>query len=171
MEGENSVSKSTVVYVLYIEHVCGMCVLWTDVIICDCHKGAKFDDINCWSAEMFCELLLPFWRVIAHLWHGTHWWPNEFKKMFSFVVMSLLGTGTSVGIMIMKFRSCFCIGPVQWNLNALRPRCAYVCQKTRPSLAQIMACCLIGAKPLSEPMLTYCQFDHREKIMWNRDQK
>ena len=27
----------------------------------------------------------------------------------------------------------------------------------RPALVQIMACCLFGAKPLSQPMLAYCQ--------------
>ena len=29
----------------------------------------------------------------------------------------------------------------------------------KPSLAQIMACRLVGAKPLSELMLEYCQLD------------
>ena len=29
-------------------------------------------------------------------------------------------------------------------------------QLTTPSLVQIMACRLLGAKPLSEPMLAYC---------------
>ena len=32
----------------------------------------------------------------------------------------------------------------------------YMCQQSRPSLVQIMACRLFGAKPLSEPMLAYC---------------
>ena len=32
----------------------------------------------------------------------------------------------------------------------------YKHQYTRPSLVQIMACCLFGAKPLSTPMLAYC---------------
>ena len=36
--------------------------------------------------------------------------------------------------------------------------------KTSPSLVQIMACRLIGAKPLSEPMLDYCQLDPCEYI-------
>ena len=33
----------------------------------------------------------------------------------------------------------------------------YVCQWTGLALVQILACRLDGAKPLSEPMLTYCQ--------------
>ena len=48
-------------------------------------------------------------------------------------------------------------------VNLLRPRVAYMRQWPRPSLVQIMACRLLGAKPLSEPMLTYCQLDHKEQ--------
>ena len=40
--------------------------------------------------------------------------------------------------------------------NPLRPRDAYMRHQTCPSLVQIMACRLVGAKPLSEPMLEYC---------------
>ena len=32
-----------------------------------------------------------------------------------------------------------------------------MCQQPGPSLIQIMACRLFGAKPLSKPMLPYCQ--------------
>ena len=39
------------------------------------------------------------------------------------------------------------------SLNSLRPGDTYMCQWTRPSLLQIMACHLISAKPLSETML------------------
>ena len=42
-------------------------------------------------------------------------------------------------------------GPL-W-LNSMRPSDASV---NWSSLLQIMACCLVGAKPLSEPMLKYC---------------
>ena len=41
--------------------------------------------------------------------------------------------------------------------NSLRPSDAYMRHQPRPSLVQIMACCLIVAKPLPEPMLVYCQ--------------
>ena len=46
-----------------------------------------------------------------------------------------------------------------WCVNSLRPRDAYMHHQTRPSLVQIMACHLFGAKPLSKPMLHYCQMD------------
>ena len=39
------------------------------------------------------------------------------------------------------------------NVNSLMPSDAYMRQWNRPSLVQIMACSLLGAKPLSEPTL------------------
>ena len=33
-----------------------------------------------------------------------------------------------------------------------------------------MACCLVGAKPLSAPMLEHYQFDPWNKIQWNINQ-
>ena len=47
--------------------------------------------------------------------------------------------------------------------NPLRPSDAYMRQWTRPSLIQIMACRLTGAKPLSEPMPEYCLLDPWEQ--------
>ena len=41
-------------------------------------------------------------------------------------------------------------------INSLRSSDAYMRHWTGPSLVQIMACHLFGAKPLSEPMLEYC---------------
>ena len=41
---------------------------------------------------------------------------------------------------------------------------AFIGQKSRSSLAQIMACCLFSTKPLSEPMLVYFYPNPREQI-------
>ena len=49
-------------------------------------------------------------------------------------------------------------------INSLRPSGAFMRQQIMPSLGQIMACRLIGAKPLSEPMLSYCQLGFKEYI-------
>ena len=40
----------------------------------------------------------------------------------------------------------------------------YIPQQTGSSLIQVIACCLSGTKPLTEPMLTYCQMDFNEKL-------
>ena len=37
----------------------------------------------------------------------------------------------------------------------------HICVGKIQSLVQIMACRLFGAKPSSEPVLTYCHLDHR----------
>ena len=45
----------------------------------------------------------------------------------------------------------------RWNpVNSMRLTDAYMSLGARPSLDQIMACRLVGTKPLSEPMLEYC---------------
>ena len=54
-----------------------------------------------------------------------------------------------------------------WNLkslDSLRPSDAYMHQYNRSTLVHIMANRLFGAKPLSEPMLPYCQLDPKEHI-------
>ena len=49
-------------------------------------------------------------------------------------------------------------------INSLMPNDAYMPQCNIPTLVQIMACRLFGTKPLSEPMLTYCQLGPEEHI-------
>ena len=48
--------------------------------------------------------------------------------------------------------------------NQLRPCDAYMRQYNIPTLLQMMACRLFGAKPLSESLLPYCQRDRKEHI-------
>ena len=50
-----------------------------------------------------------------------------------------------------------------WDINSLRPNDAYRRQWTW-SLDQIMAGRMFGAHPLSDPMLIYCQMNHKEHI-------
>ena len=49
------------------------------------------------------------------------------------------------------------------GFNSLRSSDAFMLQWSGPSSVQIMACRLIGAKPLSGPMLAYCQLDPWEQ--------
>ena len=49
-------------------------------------------------------------------------------------------------------------------MNSSPASATYMCQWNGSVLAKIMACCPDGAKPLSEPMLTYCQFKPKEYI-------
>ena len=61
--------------------------------------------------------------------------------------------------------------PIHWFLNPLKPDYACMCQKTRPSLVQILVCCPIDAKPFFEPMLAYWQIDKNEHISMKFDLK
>ena len=45
----------------------------------------------------------------------------------------------------------------------MKPSDAYRRRQTRPSSAQIMVCRLFGDKPVSEPMLPYCELDPKER--------
>ena len=49
------------------------------------------------------------------------------------------------------------------NMNSSPPSATYMRQWIRSAWVQIMACRLFGAKPLSKPMLGYCQLDHWEQ--------
>ena len=46
-----------------------------------------------------------------------------------------------------KFEDLCLLDEAEWRIYA---------SVNKPSLAQIMACRLVGTKPLSEPMLEYC---------------
>ena len=50
------------------------------------------------------------------------------------------------------------------KLNSFRPSDAFMHHQARPSLVQMMARHLFGSKPLSEPMLAYCQLNPWEHI-------
>ena len=48
---------------------------------------------------------------------------------------------------------------LHYKWNSSPPNAPYMRRWTGPTLVQIMACCLVSAKPLSELMLKYCQLD------------
>ena len=50
------------------------------------------------------------------------------------------------------------------HVNSSPPSAAYMHQWIGSALVQIMACRLFGAKPLSNPMLGYCQLDRQDQI-------
>ena len=52
----------------------------------------------------------------------------------------------------------------QSGLNSPSPSAGYMRHRTGSALLQVMACRLFGAKPLPEPMQTYCHLDAQEQI-------
>ena len=64
-------------------------------------------------------------------------------------------------------RACVRPNPGNVDLNSKlkssNPSAAYMCQWIGSASVQIMAFRLFGAKPLSKPMLVYCQLDFQEQ--------
>ena len=56
------------------------------------------------------------------------------------------------------------------NFNWFRNRGAYMRHQTRPSLLQIMACRMLCTKPLSEPILDFCQLGPCDFFQWKLNQ-
>ena len=55
---------------------------------------------------------------------------------------------------------------MQWlklTFNSSPPNAIFMYWGTGSALVQVMACRLLGAKPLPELMLTYCQLDPQEQ--------
>ena len=70
---------------------------------------------------------------------------------------------TLLSLLSLSFPS-FLLFQDQLEFNSSPPSAAYLRQWTGSSLVHVMASRLFGAKPLPEPMLTYCQLDSWEHI-------
>ena len=54
---------------------------------------------------------------------------------------------------------------IKLTINSSPPSAAYMRQWAGSALVQVMACRVLDAKPLPEPMLTYCQLDSWQHIL------
>ena len=91
--------------------------------------------------------------------------------MWEIIELVFLGV-SSIKLWITKIKAALCqvlmiwitAHKPQWSLiNSSPPSAAFMHQWSGLALVQVMACRLIGAKPLSEPMLTYYQWDPWEQ--------
>ena len=78
---------------------------------------------------------------------GLHSLGNTLSVLNTFVSTICINKFAYAGTLLLK------------SVYALMSSGTFMRQQTRPSLPQIMACCLTGPNPLSEPMLEYCQWD------------
>ena len=89
----------------------------------------------------------------------------------SLTVGNVIGGGIFISLISHYTRSfgCIVISSTTTDIyagkltNSSPPSVAYMRQWIRLVLVQIMACRLFGAKPLSKPMLFYCQLDPKEQ--------
>ena len=106
--------------------------------------------------------------ILSHLcdeWlaHGAAVWLIHFDQRLHVIAIDFsqgnmeeqpggYGWEPSNGIHVVVMLMCMA-------LNSSPPSAAYMCQWSGLALVQIMACHLFGTKPLSKPMLGYCQLD------------
>ena len=83
-------------------------------------------------------------------------WRKNFSEIrggeWSLPIMLAIITSTNAGFIL------------RLPFNSSPPSTAYMRQGTWSTLVQEMAGRLVGAKPLPEPMMNYCQLDHWEHI-------
>ena len=112
--------------------------------------------ISMWSNDIKCKYLFIFpLKNLAC---------NKLNYNCDFQIKPSIGTNLALSAKVKKqsYVQWICTGDrmaINPVLNSLRPSDAYMRRWTGSSLLQIMAFRLVGAKPLSEPMLGYCKFE------------
>ena len=136
------------------------------------------------------------WKIYGYHVIKTYWWVSErLQHLSSSVLVEILQSCTKPSICM-----CWCVmvlifqnfirnyyAPetmflvvwllITWesdisnpSVKSSPPGATYMHWWTGSALVQLMACHLFGAKPLPDPILTYCQLDLRNKLQWNFNQ-
>ena len=105
------------------------------------------------SKSLVCIWLFEAWVNWLIFWH---WFQMHFLNE-NISILPPLGsanaTFSSVWVTLSHLKKGF---P---NINSSPPRAAYIRQGTGSASLQAKACCLFGAKPLPQQLLTYSQMD------------
>ena len=102
-------------------------------------------------------------RTLMLNWHYDYvntnsWWCVFLQQVFDLIFFDNNGHVSS------DKNNSASIGFELILIDTNPPSAAYMRRWTGSALIQIMACRLGGAKPLSKPMLTYCQLKPKEHI-------
>ena len=137
----------------------------------------------CIRHTFYCALLwLDIGRVYPYSSDSNHWhWAYRSLKIMKYIsnwspkdawyqhkkynIYVVLQIFIITMFIIYLHIKCACLISVfvWWLCLNIPPSAAYMCQRIRPALVQIMACRLFSAKPLSKQMLGYCQLDSYAK--------
>ena len=135
-------------YTLFSLHIVLGIISWLPCILSHpvtCNKFCTWNTV--WHLRSGCTLdkVLLCWLTASSCYRNLSW---IFENMILLNISQLscydFNHAANNKIYIWK-----------WLFNSLRLGDAYMRHWTGSSLVQIMACCLFGAKPLSEPMLRY----------------
>ena len=142
----------------------------------------------CWSSQWYLTSFLCYWNPTRHLTHwnqdkmGTisrRYFQMHFLKFFLLILLKISlnfvpivqinnipasawfrpGNKLLSEPMMVSLLMHICVAWPQW-VNSEWHKYVLV---NKPSLVQVMACCLTGTEPLSEPMLEYRQLDPWEQ--------
>ena len=133
------------------------------------HKGLvtrkmfPFDDVIMAVGVIFFEdNKYPNKILLNGLYHSVDKTPASVEVVFrrlsgNFSMMHCMYASRGLNELD-AFKYTYSIHDVRFEciINSMRPLDAYMRQLTVPSLVPIMACCLFGVKPLSEPKLDHC---------------
>ena len=97
--------------------------------------------------------------ILGHEWIMT----SHIKPWVRLFIHKLIPVNPCLVRGEIPIKPCVVRGGISHYLNSSPPCAAYMRQWTGSALVQIMACRLFGAKPLPEPMLTYCRLDPSEQ--------
>ena len=149
--------------------------------MCSCHQQRKYQS---YASQAICDgnpsVIVGFHRREPVMRKAFHVRTSSYMWVRSRIQFQGLRwkRGRAVGTRCMTKGNIPTVHKMQWSfygwqggasecdisLVHLLPNVAYMRQWTGTALVQIMAWRLFGAKPLSEPMLDYCQLDPQEQI-------
>ena len=138
--------------------------------------------ILAWSGdELWCGQAWG-WHIRTHMntntqtdagndntWRPKLTWGKKCMCLLLLLLLSLslsssLSSSSSSQLLILLCNLCmYHATNIIFCINSSPPSAANMRQWIVSALVQIMACCLFGAKPLSKPMLGYCQLDLKEQ--------
>ena len=124
-------------------HLFGIKSLSNPIVV---HNNLQMVFINYLSTDMFSSRPKPLWYNSLS---GSHLAPGNNESLYYFHIWCLK---LHLKMPPPKYRP-FCL---DLNILTFETEWRIYASVNWPSLVQIMACRLNGAKPLSEPMLEYC---------------
>ena len=112
-------------------------------VVCKIRAGCKILRVTQWILYFYLSFLLIF--LYRH-------WSNLLTNVSEVTSVTL---GLPWRIWVCRSHE---------SINSSRPSDAYIGQGNIPTMLQIVVCRLFGTKPLSEPILPYCQLDIKKHI-------
>ena len=144
-------------------------------------KCGLWDVYNLYFAENWScgnKIQLAFPKLLTHWGRETHTLRESIPRLFNWGLTAKTARCAPACSQFLPVKPQRSLGQRYWSVNAVTwppklelrrwrssgPSSLMYTLVHYPSLVQIMACRLYGAKPLSEPRLEHCKLDLQEQI-------